>query len=71
MQTFRDAVQKRLEETGITMTDLAKEANIGRAYLYRVLAGRQIPSIEVADRVAKALDLAILTVPVNGEKISE
>lgn len=71
MQTFRDAVQARLDETGMTMTALAKEARIGRAYLYRVLAGSQVPTIEVADRVAKALGLSILTVPTNGKKISD
>lgn len=71
MQNFREAVQSRLDETGMSMSYLAKEAKVGRAYLYRVLAGKQVPTIEVADKVAAVLGLAVRTIPAAAEKNSE
>lgn len=43
------------------MTDLAKEAKVGRPYLYRVLGGKQAPTLPVAERIAKIVGLRIQT----------
>ena len=56
---FRTAVKKEIHRTEIPMTELAKKANVGRPYLYRVLSGEQDPSLKVAERIARALGLTI------------
>lgn len=64
MVTFRHAVKRQLKKTGMSMAHLAKEAEIGRPYLYRVLGGKQAPTLPVAERIAKIVGLRIETVEI-------
>lgn len=59
MDEFIDIVNAEIERQGITMTELAREARIGRAYLYRVLAQEQIPSFQWVQKVASILKIEI------------
>jgi DNA-binding phage protein len=54
----------RMKETGITPTELARKAKIGRPYLYRVLSGEQIPSLDWAAKVGRHVGLKIQTIEV-------
>ena len=42
---------------------VARAAGVSRAYIYLVIAGRSIPSHEVAQRIADAADVDLLDVP--------
>jgi DNA-binding phage protein len=59
---FVRLVEKRIKETGISITELARQAGVGRPYLHRVLSGEQDPSLEWAEKVARPLGLKIKTV---------
>lgn len=66
VQSFTAQILAKIDETGISRTELARKSGITRAYLYRVLSGSQVPSIAVASRIAEALGLTITTVPTAG-----
>jgi DNA-binding phage protein len=57
-------LKRRMQETGITPTQLARKAKVGRPYLYRVLSGEQTPSFEWAARVGRHVGLKIQTIEV-------
>lgn len=59
---FVKALKRRMDETGTSPTDLAKKAEVGRPYLYRVLSGEQSPSLDWAAKVGRAIGLKIRTV---------
>ena len=59
---FVKKVKRRMKETGMTPTQLAKVAEVGRPYLYRVLAGEQTPSLDWAAKVGGKLGLKVQTV---------
>lgn len=62
VQEFVSALKRRMDETGMNPTDLAKKAKVGRPYLYRVLSGEQSPSLDWAARVGRAVGLKIRTI---------
>lgn len=55
---FKIARNKR----GLTQTDLAKIANIDQANISRIESGLQIPTPEVAEKLAKALRISELQI---------
>lgn len=59
VRDFIRQVKARIRETGIEMTELEERSGVSRQFIYRVLAGKQMPSLEVAEKIAKALDLSI------------
>lgn len=63
MSTFCEQIKIQMDRRKLTHADVAKEANVSRAYLYRILDGSQTPSMKVADRIAEALGLVITTKP--------
>lgn len=65
MDAFRQQLRARMEKLDISPTELARLSGITRAYIYRVLDGSQVPSLELADKLAEAVGLAITTVPVK------
>lgn len=56
---FIDVVVAEMERQGITYSELARSAGVGRPYLYRVLAKEQTPSFEWAEKVATILRIQI------------
>lgn len=56
---FRKLMAKRIEETGIPMTELAEKSKVGRTYLYRILSGEHTPSMAIAERIAAVLGIKI------------
>ncbi len=59
MDEFIDVVLAEMERQGITYTELARSAGVGRPYLYRVLSKDQTPSFEWAEKVATVLRIQI------------
>lgn len=56
---FVQAVEQEMKKQGMTLTELARRAKIGRPYLHRVLSGEHAPTLEWAEKVAAVLGLAI------------
>lgn len=54
---FVEQVIREMELQGVTHSELARQAECGRPYLYRVLAREQAPSLEWAEKVAAVLGL--------------
>lgn len=64
VEEFIEQVRARLVETGMSISELARNAGVGRPYLHRVLSGEQVPSLTNAEAVANALGLKITTLNV-------
>lgn len=62
MSSFCEQIRNRMEERKISFTKLAIESGVSRAYLYRILDGTHVPTMDKADAIAKALGLVITTV---------
>lgn len=56
---FVKLLKKRMAETGISKSALARDAGVGRPYLYRVLDGEQEPSMSWAEKVGKVLGITV------------
>jgi len=48
-------VQKRRKELGLTQEDVAYKVGISRAYMGYIEQGRNIPSLEMLERIARVL----------------
>jgi len=59
---FLEAVKTALENKGLSIVALAEKTGLSRPYLSKVLSGKQKPSLDVADRIAKPLGLEVKTV---------
>jgi len=59
VDSFVSLVLEQMEFQGMTKAELAKKAQVGRAYLYRVLDGEQVPSFDWAEKVAAVLGISI------------
>lgn len=59
VKDFIRQVKARIKETGIEMTELERLSGVSRQFIYKVIAGKQSPSLEIAEKIAKALDLSI------------
>jgi DNA-binding XRE family transcriptional regulator len=52
-------IQKRRKEVGLTQEDLGYKVGISRAYMGYIEQGRYAPSLEVLEKIAKALKTPI------------
>ena len=59
VETFVKLVKEQLDFQQMTRAELARQAKVGRGYLYRVLDGEQTPSFDWAEKVAKVLGISI------------
>ena len=57
--TFRENLREAMDARGISQRDLAEKAGTGYPNLNRVLTGKQNVTLELADRLADALDLTL------------
>ncbi|WKZ26086.1 MAG: helix-turn-helix transcriptional regulator [bacterium] len=48
-------VQKRRKELGLTQEDVGYKVGISRAYMGYIEQGRNAPSLEILEKIAKAL----------------
>ncbi|OGG34820.1 hypothetical protein A2363_00025 [Candidatus Gottesmanbacteria bacterium RIFOXYB1_FULL_47_11] len=52
---FGHRIQKRRQELGITQEELADRLNLSRTHMGHIEQGRRSPSLEVLNKIAKAL----------------
>lgn len=62
MSDFVATVRKKLADKDMSLYALADEAGVGRPYLHRVLAGKQVPTIEWMEKVGRVLGIKIKVV---------
>lgn len=62
-------IRELLQQRHMTITELAANAEVSRAHLYRVMIGRTAPSSDVLARLASALrvDPSALVRPYRGK----
>jgi transcriptional regulator with XRE-family HTH domain len=53
------AIRKRRLQLGLTQADLAKAADIADETVSRIERGRMVPSVEIAERIAAALQTTL------------
>lgn len=58
-KTIGKRVQKRRSEVGYTQEKLAEMIGISRAYMGFIEQGRNAPSLEVLQKIAKALKIPL------------
>lgn len=49
----------RAKSKGKTISQIIKESGIGRTSFYEIMAGKQVPKLDTAIRIAKALDTQV------------
>ena len=54
-------IQKRRKVCGLTQNDLADKVNVSRVYMGYIEQGRYTPSLEVLEKIAKALKTSLST----------
>lgn len=59
MAEFRDLLRKRMTERGISISELSREAKVGRQYLHRVLNGEQVPTVDWMEAVGKEVGIRV------------
>lgn len=59
MQDFIQIVKQEIDRTGMPLAEVARQAECGRPYLHRVLAGEQVPSLDWVERVARVLGIRL------------
>ncbi len=62
MDSFREQIQKAMDDKQWSTLELSEASGVTRAYIYRVLDGKVNPSMEIADKLAKPLGLVITTI---------
>lgn len=60
VQHFRQNVKAAIVAAGISQSEFARRAELGRPFLNRVLRGHAEPSLDVCDRIADALGLDLM-----------
>lgn len=62
VKDFIRQVKAALKRKDMEVKELAEESGVSREYIHRVLAGRQSPSLEIAERIARPLGLSVQTI---------
>lgn len=59
MVQFSKVIAARIKSQNISVSEVARQAGITRAYLHRLLAGQHDPTLAVAQRIAKVLGMSL------------
>jgi DNA-binding XRE family transcriptional regulator len=54
-------IQRRRKQMGYTHEDLADKVGISRAYMGYIEQGRNVPSLEIVEKIARVLKTSIKT----------
>lgn len=68
VEDFIRQLRRRMQATDTSVHQLAAAAGVGFPYLYRVLNGEQVPTLEWASRVARQVGLEIRTVKMREKR---
>lgn len=55
--TFRKRLKSIMADKGVSQTELADRAEMARPYVNRLLQGKQVPRIDIVEKLAKSLDV--------------
>jgi len=56
---FISDVRARMEELGLTQRELARRMKTGQGQIARLLTGKQSPTLDTAERIAKELGRSV------------
>lgn len=56
---IKTALSKKLNELGISQRDLAAALRVSESYVSHIIAGRRVPSLTIASRLANALRIEL------------
>lgn len=56
---FVAKLAKKIEDDGWNVSELARKSGVARPYIYRILSGQHVPSLEVAYKLADAVGLQV------------
>lgn len=62
VREFVQEVETQMAATGVNVAKLAELTGLSRQYIYRILNGTCVPTLKVAENIAKHLGLKIETV---------
>ena len=55
-EIFCETIQVMLRDRRMSQSDLSRSLGVSRAYVSQILSGRNVPSLDLLDRLAAALD---------------
>lgn len=58
-KTLGKKIQKRRKEMGLTQEELAEKIRMSRAYVGYIEQGRNAPSLEALEKIARALKTSV------------
>ena len=64
-QLHGDDLRELRKRRGLTQQQLATRADVHRVYVAKLEAGERLPSLDVATRLARALGLSLVLLPVE------
>lgn len=56
---FRERLREAMKHRGVSQRELAERAHTSYAGINRILQGRQVPTIELADRLSDAVGVPL------------
>lgn len=59
MAEFRELLKKRMQERELSISQLCRDAKVGRQYMHRVLTGEQIPTVDWMEKVGKKVGIRV------------
>jgi predicted transcriptional regulator len=59
MADFCDKLRERMDAKGLTPSELAAKAGVGMPYLYRVLKGEHVPTVDWMQKVGKHVGISV------------
>lgn len=62
MVDFTAKLRERMEAKGMKPKELAERAGVGFPYLYRVLKGQQVPTVDWMNKVGKPVGISVRVV---------
>lgn len=57
--TFRLKLREAMEKIGISQRELAERAHTAHPGINRILQGKQVPTLDLADRIADAVGIPL------------
>lgn len=57
--TFRIHLREAMNRAGISQRDLAEKVETGYPGINRILQGKQVPTLDLADRIADAIGIPL------------
>jgi transcriptional regulator with XRE-family HTH domain len=59
MAEFCDLLRQRMAAKGLSVSELCRDAGVGRQYLHRVLNGEQEPTVSWMQKVGKEVGIRV------------